>query len=282
MKNVKNTVIIDLHPDKILNGSTFYAFEYFMMLNSKGCDTSRLVIYVPDNFEETKSLIIESFKFKYSCNVHINFCKRRVDVYRYALKSESVLFIDIYSFMNFKDIKVKKFVFSNEFYEEQYAQLNHRIKNTTTFYGFYDYQYHSEGCNNALKINFSLFKHLLNCERKVAYIHLTDPLITQMQQQKIIKSTNLPKNMCLIKDPNQPIKNLFSKLSLIVYYQNSEVIDKNNRTMLEAEYYGINTSYIHHPYSCDNVERLKSRKCKDFTLTEDDLLIQDILNYETT
>lgn len=281
MKNTKNVVVIDLHEDKIINGSTFYAFEYFMCLNKEVHDTSRLVIHIPNYTDEKKTALITSLQSKYKCNIHAVFCKRKTDVFKYMMKADSVLFVDIYSFMSFKDVKIKKFTFSNEFYKSDFDKLSDNVKNSTSFYGWYDYQYHSKGCRTSLKINFDIFKPLHQCKYIMPYIHLTEPVIDDRRVLQL--KDELCLDEYLIKDPNIPIGNLFAKISEIIYVQNSDVIDKNNRTLLEAQHYGIGVEFFDF-YSTqrtkDSINRLLSRDCEDFTLTRSDKLIQDVLNYE--
>ena len=281
MKMIDNIVVIEIHPEKIINGSTFYAFEYFMALNKITPKTSRLVIRIPEYFEETKKLIIESFQEKYNCNIHIQFCKRKTDVLKLLVYAKCVLFLDIFSFKKYKDISIQKFVYSNEFYEEDYNKLSDNVKNTTKFYGWYDYQYHNIGCTTKLKINFDIFKELpLMRPNDYTYLHLTDPNIDSYNISLIknrLKLTDI-----LFKKPNEKIDKLFSKISTIYYIQNSDIIDKNNRTLLEAQYYGLNVFYYDF-YSTSitnsNINRLKSREYNDFTLSETDILLRDITEY---
>jgi len=284
-----NIVLLDLHPFKIINGSLFYALEYTHKLVSCGVD-SELVIHIPSDPEITTQTILSVFEEKYSCywvgeclvfntyNVKIHFLTRKVDVLKKSYKANSILFVDVYSFENFRHSPKPKFVFSNEYYEYQFNKLPDNCKSSTKFYGYYDYQYHSKDCKAPLMINFDIFRDILKTDN-LDYVHLTDP--NKFNLSYIKETVSLDE--FLVKLPSKPIKNLFSKIKTIHYCQNSDVIDKNNRSLLEAQYYDIDILY----YDCvssertiSNINRLKSRVYDEFTLSKDNKLIKDIIIYE--
>lgn len=282
-----NVVILDLHPFKIINGSLFYAFEYCSMLNSLDCE-SKLVIHTTD--DTNIDIITNTFCERYKCdfengvfvfdnfNVSVFFFTKKVDILKLSYKSNNILFVDIYSYNNFKDIPKEKHVFSNEYYEPQFKTLTKKCQDSTIFYGYYDYQYHTENCDTSLKINFDIFRDIERLNNN-DYIHLTDPIINNYEMGNVIDILQLSDP--LIKLPSTHIKNLFSNINCLYYYQNSDVIDKNNRSLLEAQYYGIDIFYydsILTLTSINNIKRLKSRIYTDFTLSQTDKLINNIIN----
>lgn len=276
MKQIHNTVIVSLHENKAINGSLFYALEYCMCLNDHTPNSSRLIIHCPSfRIEDTKEDILQSFSDKYyQFDCEIIFTDSRTEVMKYGYKSDCLLFVDIYSYKMFSYINVQKFVYSNEFYLRDWQKLDFNTQNNSLFYGYYDYQYHSRGCQTPLKIYFKYFKDIERNKGNTDYIHLTDPNISPYH------SLNMTEMDSIIKKPNGIIRNLFAKISKIVYYQNSDVIDKNNRTLLEAQHYGIPVTYSYEERHTDNINRLKSRKIYNFALSVKDRLIKDIMNYE--
>lgn len=284
----KSAVIIQSHSKKPLNGSTFYAFEYCAMLNNSGHKTL-LIINISENFDETVKAIKTAFVSKYNIviendvcifrnmsNVEIFFTDSQTNVMILASKMGSILFVDGYSYNHFKSLKPQKFFFCNEFYKSDVEKLNLHTKNTTKFYGYYDYQYHDTGNKVSLKIHFDIFKKLTPQREynKFYYAHLLD--VYDSNTIDVLESEDVK-----CKHPNTHIKFLYDRMIGMFYVQNVDIIDKNNRSVLEAQYHNIDVRYIDRVNSTSssiNIERVKSRTCCDFHLKSNDKLITDIIN----
>jgi hypothetical protein len=253
---------------KKINGTLFYAFEYFIFLKK----------YIPSLkfllFKISKSdflFIINSLKNKY--NIDDNCFSDILPVYKFTdirfFNISSLIVLDIVSFEKIKPFVInsvsKIFVYSND----THSYLN--LYDNVTFYGWYDYQ--SFNFKTRLKLFKDIHITYLNKGNKIFF---SSPSVNPFSY-----IGNLDINNILVKENNSIHLNLFEKISKVIYYHNG-CRDTNNRLIPESFIHNVELEVIFNDNFNDSIkdrfDLIKSSP-SDLFLSRDDLLISDIISH---
>lgn len=254
------SIIYEVIPDKIINGTLFYCLEYFLTSLEISKDVL-LILYCSNKKQE--NIIKNAFNEKYNSKYlnenleNIKFCYDFKEM-NYLVQKSRVLFLDIRSFNKFRFLSKDILVYAHNSIKikpEPYIKI----------YGFFHYQHYN--IKNRLKIGFKYHK----------IFNKNDNLIFD-------SSPNMPKTKNIFKQPNI-FFNIFKHCSKIAYTQTSKK-DTNNRITLEAIYHKKELE-IFFNYKLletfndslnDRIKLIYSKRLNLVELNKDDRIIQDFIN----
>jgi hypothetical protein len=216
-------VIYKWQPNNKINGSLFYAFEYYIMINTLK-KTNFYIIDIPDN---DLKLVKQAFKSKYTEAIYSYIdnlqSMRMVCLYKEPLLKS--LFVDIHSYKSTRAFtRGIHYVFSNE------AHDNYRSKSGTFYYGSYNYQIFDT--RYYIKLNFDIFKKI-NTFGNNTFISFRNKNLFNMEE--ILTKYNITNPY--IKSDKSVFDNLFLNINKVVYVHVLQ--DTNNRIIPEAFFYNI-------------------------------------------
>lgn len=216
-----------------INGSVYYAFEYFVFLlkTNKDC-----VFYVIDLDEDGLTLFIKMFKDKY--NVSEEIYQKIVPINRTSLfrkKLERTLCVDVRTLETLRYFLTGEVhCFSNEKHSNIKKSKNYKI----TYYGSYpDYQTYD--IFNYLKLNFEIFKPITNHKTNKVFIS------SRINPDEIDYSIFNTDKEIYKKTTDGIIENLFDEIDEIIYYHTK--LDTNNRIIPEAFFYNKQITIVESP-----------------------------------
>ncbi len=235
MKSVLYYVI----PKKIINGTLFYAMEYFLTLNE--IEPTSLILKCD---KETYKFILECFHVKYDYDFALDsliICSNFTTLLK--IIDDNVLILDTNTYKRCKSlIKTSIYLYSEN-------GKNELFENT---YGYYTYQ--TFRIKNRLKL---ALKYHRMCPEKI----------------KEITSSGLMKNTT--KQPNEFMN--FMKAKTWKYIHNT--FDTNNRFIIEARYFNkkllIQESET---FINDSIQDRFTSSIDEFILDTKDKLIKDFIN----
>ncbi len=258
-------VFYDLVPHKKINGTMFYAFEYFVFLNNYKPTTLYINNITDEYLSEIKELFVERYKFNedlLDLIIPITTIRDYITINKTLSKA---LFLDIRSFNNLHPfLKSDCVVYANDV---GVVQAN---KNVTVF-GWYYYQ--NFDVREKLKFNFDIFRAILPRKTDTAFVSAPD------QDESIIEKLPIEESNVIFKPKNNSVTNLFESFDTLYYYHSR--IDKNNRFIVEAMYFGKNVDITYTGEPKDSVyyrhKDIVKNGLRAYHLTDKDLLIKEVL-----
>lgn len=257
-----NAIIYNVLNNKQINGTLFYAFEYYVFL-LKYTDLN-LIIFGDADSGFIKSIFNDKYNVDDAVIERIIFINRHRDLITLNLKN--VMFLDLRSYSSLKPfIRHAKFkVYSNKI--ERYED------DRSIFYGFYNYQHFNK------KTRLKFFQNIHNIYTEKGNLLFVSSLAGD--NEKIIKELNLNEKEVLVKTLNVHNENLFKRIDKIIYYHTG-MLDVNNRIIVEAYIHNIPIRIIFNGHFNDSVferyNELSQNGLGEFILTDDDILIKDFL-----
>jgi len=259
-----------------INGSLFYAYEYAAMLN-KISNNNQFIIAYSNISEDDIILIDNAFKNKYKDVMNYNLINR-IKLYSFINKNkiERLLYLDVYSYFETKKltgIKNKNvFIYvNNDYPNKEYLKCN--------TYGYYDYQTFKNKV--PLKLGTCFFKNIKSTNED--FIFLSGLFYGR---DNLYKYPDIYREICskydnlLIKEHGKIYDDLFSKINQIIYLHTT--LDTNNRILIESAFYNIKIKCYHLIDIQDSIQdrynNIQDGNLDKYLLTEDDILIQNILN----
>jgi hypothetical protein len=150
---------------KLINGSLFYCFEYFVFCN-KFKETDFLIYNCSEcDLNKIKNIFKDRYNFDYNLLDKIKILKNKTDLVK--INHHKVLFLDVNSFNSLyffiKNTKKEILCYSNDFHNNIRSSNNNII-----YYGYYNYQVFDK--KTKLKFNFEIYKPLNNIVTNTALI----------------------------------------------------------------------------------------------------------------
>jgi hypothetical protein len=269
------SIIYKILPNKKINGSLFYAFEYFKFIKDNFKDISiKLIIY--NESSDNKNFYFSTFKDKYSGDLEndfkdIFFISGFVDLYNITKTNTKTVYFDVRSYEDtYAFMKSDLLVYVNQNVKNQKDGVSISKNKKLTKFGYYDYQNYD--VKTPLKIYFDIHKKPRKTKKG---IFVSSPLK--------ISSEYLKHKDFRSKENNKNIENLFEKFDKFVYYHNGK--DTNNRLILECYYFGKDIEIIDDipgkPDIKDSIDYrfndIKNGKIEKYRLTIEDPMIQEII-----
>jgi len=254
---------------KIVNGSLFYAFEYFEFLN-KFEDTYLFLFTNNDHLENILKYLKQRYTSKnWNKIIQINNIKEL-----YNCNVNKALFLDTRSFHNiYCFLKTTEVLVYNSSYVFNKTLPKSKLKNIY-YFGYYYYQDYE--IQQLLQINFECFKDIDKSDNKtfISSGTLNDKLV-----KNIIQDYNDDKY--LLKDNMKFYNNIFESFDKLIYIHN--FLDTNNRLIVESFYYGKEVEYIHYNSNLRKDSSFfryldcKAGNIKKYYLTKDNKIIKKML-----
>jgi hypothetical protein len=250
-----------------INGTVYYAFEYFLFLLKYNHNCK---FYVVDLDIEGYNLFITIFKDKYNIpeSLFNNIISiKRTEIFKLNLKK--TLILDVRTFQNIQYFLTGDVhCFSNE--------VHHNFKGTSkynvTYYGSYDYQ--NFDVFNYLKINFEIFKEIKNRVTNKVFIS------SRIDPECIDYSVFQTEKEIYKKTTNSIIHNLFDEIDEVIYYHKK--LDTNNRIIVESFFYNKKIQIVSDINIIDSTilryNDILAGNFSKYCLSIDDKMIQGMLN----
>jgi hypothetical protein len=265
-------VIYYWQPHNKINGSLFYAYEYFVELKQLNKDTDFIIVGKVSDSDYR--LINKAFSLKYKEDIYPKFHPIFLDsiLKLSGLKLERTLFVDMKSYNKCHFLVDKD---NCHLYCNNKDHIDPGVSQPKYIYGYYHYQFFN--IMVPLKLKFDIFKD-------IPY----DSLI-EKHNTWFISSPNINLNEISDHIPNdydfkQPNKylNIFEEYNKILYIHNG-ILDTNNRLIPEAFFYDkiLKVKFIKEEYKMDSIaERyfnIAKRGLLPYTLDQYDIIIRNIL-----
>lgn len=257
-----NAVIYFVNPYKLINGTLFYCFEYFLFLKTKIYDLQFLLLNLDDKIMvECLNIFKNKYNYDYEIHKYIKIVKR-TDLIKYNILN--CLILDINTLEKTHNFLSKSNIFC-------YSNIKTNIiRKNIYFYGFYDYQ------NTDRITRLKIFKEVHKTfEKKGNKILLTS---LNYDLNIVINKLNLNTKNLLLKKNNNHNYNLFEDIYKIVYYH-SPSLDKNNRLIVESAIHNIELEVHYNGFTNDSVferhQLILNKNLDELFLCENDLLIKD-------
>ncbi|RLA76996.1 MAG: hypothetical protein DRG78_18050 [Epsilonproteobacteria bacterium] len=253
LNNFKKAVVYKFKEHNKINGSLYYAFEYYCKLK-KFTDIKFYIVGVSDS---DFIMVKNAFKDKYDTNLIDSIISiLPSDLYR--LKLDKILMINVLTYDYLRGFLTGEcHVYSDEYHD------NYRPKiGSVKYYGFYDYQIFD--IKYEINLNFEIFKKVT----KGSKVFISAPKIESL---KFPREDNY-----IFKDSKKISSNLFNDIYKIIYVHQS--LDTNNRIIPEGFYLNKEVQLINRTDIIDSTliryKNLVDKK-KDYNLKDDDLLIKE-------
>jgi hypothetical protein len=266
-------------PNNKINGSLFYAFEYYSFLKDINSETYFYIVFNKDLTEKDKQLIYTAFNIKYKQsklkNYDINFLKlvKLPTLIRYEPFLNKALFLDIksYNFINYLLPTIKKYLYCNND-----KDLDSKIKYTENIYYWYD-NYQSGNYRTTLKLNFSIFNSIKSGITNDGWF------VSSVEKNLNLIEKYLP-HQFVIKLHNMMI-NIYKEFQNILYIHTGN-LDTNNRLIPESFFYEKNLQlvFVKEDFKNDSIwlryNDILENGLKNYTLTRDDIIIKHLLELD--
>jgi hypothetical protein len=233
------SVLYYVIPEKIINGTLFYAMEYFLTLNE--IEPTRLILKCDDGIF---NYIMKIFKLKYDYDKSLdNYIVNSNYTSLLKIIDNNVLILDTRTYKKCKSlIKYDIYLYSENGDNDLFQ----------TTYGFYDYQTFMR--KNRLKLAFKYHRNYTS------------------NKDMFVSSPNTHKTTFDSKQPN----NYVNLLEYKHWHYNHNGFDTNNRFIPEARYFNKTLSHSDIKFD-DSIEDRLTVDLEDLTLTTNDILIKDFL-----
>lgn len=259
-----NCVIYGLIQNKKINGSLFYAFEYFAFVKQNTDIDIKFILF--DASEDDLNYIKEVFRDKYTVSEDILNCmmyyKKPTTLLKLGIKQAMMFDMRTYS-------KVRPFIKGKIHCYYNKLDFHCKQNDKDSFYGFYSYQ--PSKFQTRLKFYTDIHKTF---EEHGDETFISSPWAITEDITDIIDVQNP-----LTKDLNTHIDNLFKRINKIIYWHNG-TLDANNRIVVEAAIHGIEIDIHFNNNENDSVyERYQALKdgIHKFVLTTDDIMIKNFV-----
>lgn len=264
--------IIYYSPEKIINGATIDAFEYFFVILKHNPNMyfilispskyyrdyfisvmdNRYNIEIPNWKDKVKSIKInELIRFKFNKVIVLDFWT--IKHIRGLLSANEVIVISD------KHTENSDFMFSKELYN-------------VTYYGEMPFEYRDK--KYKIKLLFDKFKPVKKC---ASAIFINSP---RNDDFSFIKDLDLPDKPIIFKTENHK-ENLFELFDTYVYYHADKWFDPHPRLFLECAYYEKEILYFNEPGIKDGsyyrYNDLMENGLKDRFLNEDDEIVRKFI-----
>jgi len=255
-----NKIILDVNEHNIINGTLFYCVEHFLYL-SKYTNINLCIIF-NNNINIIKNIIKEKY-FITNDELDNIIQIKSLDLLKTNTNKAMILDSRTYNIILPFASKINKiFLYSND--------NNHNARNKDNIYGFYKYQ--KFNIKERLKLGFQFMKPKIPHINKTFCSHLLKGSI----DKKLIENT---------ATYNVSYKNFSKDLDIfkckeIIYYHTKE-LDRNNRIIPEAFYFGNKLTLINNTYTKDSINEryyiCLHQGYKVFQINEDYKLTKDFL-----
>lgn len=260
-------IIYYWQPYNKINGSLFYAYEYFVQLKELNCLAE---FYIIGNLSvNDKKLIEKAFSIKYKKKFYSKYSPIFLDS---ILKLKKIKFSKTF-LVDIKSYNKVSFLLDKETCHLYCDDLN-KIKNVLFpkfVYGYYSYQYYN--IKVPLKLNFKIFKKIKNRAEN----NLTFVSSLYSKEHEIEKY--FPKDY--VYKIHNKFLNIFEQFNKFLYIHNGHQ-DTNNRLIPECFFYKMNLDiiFIKEKYKNDSIfERYNecfSNGFKKYELNETDIIISNL------
>lgn len=222
-----NNIIFHSIPTKLINGSLFYCFEYFVFANN--FRSTELLIHdiTQEDLDYLIGVFKDRYKFKPALLSKIKILEKKTDLIK--TKYHRTMFLDVRSFGSlhqFVNNETKEILcYSNGPHSNIRSQYNN-----ITYYGIYDYQVFDK--EELLRFNFDIFKPIKDKKTDTAYFSTA----LNPGENTLINKMDVKENKVIYKTPSGSTKKLFDSFDTLYYFHTS--LDRNNRLIPESFYYG--------------------------------------------
>jgi hypothetical protein len=267
---MKYGVVYSSYPQKLLNGTLFYGYEYCQMLRRYVDAKFYIVGVTPHELAIIHRVFGEKYTTSLDCIVPI---ERVTDLY--ALKLDQTVVLDVRTFYRYKEF------FTNEVHcysNEPHSMFRYKTDRTVTYYGSYDYQPHD--VFSYLKLNFSIF-HQYEPGGQGTFVSSVDPDVLRLWVAS--PTTEVP-HPIYVKQPSSGSGDFYRNISHVHYVHSGR--DKNNRIIPEAYWYKKGVSYERYTVLINDAHAdsanlrftdIASNGLLAYTLTENDAIISSCL-----
>jgi len=270
-----DAIVYTSKPEKKVNGSMFYCFEYFIFLKQYLPRLKFIIMNVDRRNSNTASdleFFKNIFKDKYNFDhTHLNDIIFIKAVEFMMLNIKHVLMFDVHTYSQMQDYlgRVETvFLYANKPNSQNYVNKNPR----DTFYGWYDYQYAN------VKARLKLYKEIHKTFAvRGDKIFITSP---NGDNEAVAKMLDIDPDDVLIKLPNDHHQGLFERINKIIYWHFGNN-DANNRLIVEAAIHNIPVEIHVNDHTDDSVQERKklieAGQVDELFLNKDDIMIKDFL-----
>ncbi len=261
------TVLYSFIEHKKINGTLFYALEYYALLKKYIPNTKLILFKITDkDLQYVKGVFQDKYNLPSEYHNDIVSLNKYTDIIK--LKMDKLLVLDVLTFSKIKDFIgniPKVFAYSND----EHLFLN-QYKNVT-FYGWYDYQMYNK------KTRLKLYKEIhITYNKKGSKQFLTSPCTSY---SNIVNILELDKDNLLIKEDNTAHNSLFKQVNKIIYYHNGTQ-DTNNRLIVESYIHNIELEVHLNDNLLDSIKdrySIMELNPNELYLDKNDLMIKDII-----
>lgn len=261
---MKTGVVYKFKKDKKLNGTLFYCFEYYSFLRQ----FIDINFYIVDIDAGDLELVRTIFLQKYNADTSSILPIKRTDLY--GLHLDKTLVLDVMSFYDCKEFLTGDVLcYSND----NHNMFRYKNDRTITYYGSYDFQPYD--VFSYLKFNFDIFKPSPITNSGV-FISCIDEKYLEDRMHQYEIQFNRP---IILKKFNSGVGNIFDYVDAVHYVHMT--LDKNNRIIPEAFYYGRDITIEETVPFVDSVklryDDITANGLGNYILTEDDIIVRDML-----
>lgn len=256
-------IIIYVNKNAIMTGILFYCIEHFLYISKYS--SIKLCVIFDGDINIIKKIIEKKYNIS-SDELQNIISIKPLDLLKYSTNKAMVLDTDTYNMIRLFIGKIKKiFLYSND--------GNHNARSCDNVYGFYNYQ--KFNIKERFKIGFEFMKPKKPTINKTFCSH---PLNGKINK-KLIEETAIYD--VLYKDFSHDL-DIF-RCKEIIYYH-THYLDRNNRIIPEAFWFGNKITLINTDNTDDSVNE-RYNTClnagvSQFNITSEYKVIKDFLKYE--
>lgn len=261
-----NAVIYKLITHKKINGTLFYAYEYYSLLKQSIPDLKFVLFNAThQDLMYVKEVLSDKYNTNDKCLDDMISVSRYTDVMMLKVKLGMILDVDSYTTLKPFLPNSRLLVYSNDVHDFLNKNKHH------TFYGWYDYQ------NFNKKTRLKIFADIHRTYKQSADKFLFTSPEGGPDLLNLIKED---KSQVLVKSDHSVFEGLFSLINKVVYFHNGKQ-DTNNRLIPESAIHGkelvvyLNNNLNDSIY--DRYTLVKEGRVNELLLTKDDIMIQDFI-----
>lgn len=259
---------------KRINGTLFYAFEYFVFLN-KYKDTDLWLFDISDkNLEYVKNIFKDRYNFDHKLldkikSVHLK------DFIKYPNK---IIILDNRTYENLRKFFPKAKVLWHKTDIKQYNYLDEKINPNDITFGSYHFQKYE--VKQHLQFNWDIYPEIKTSTNKIFISKLS---MSNESALDILDSKNIfiDKSKIFIKNDSTHYNNLFEEFNTFIYIKNPHITDTNHRLLVESYYYNKNIILVD-DYKNDSVyirfQELQKYGIDYFRLSTKNKMIEEYLD----
>lgn len=262
---MKLGVVYKFKLGKKINGTLFYCFEYFAFLRQ----FTDIKFYIVGIEQSDLTMIKRLFSEKYDTSVEGIVPVTATQLY--AEKLDRTIILDVMSFYDLKEFLTGEVhCYSND----THPMFRYKNDRSVTYYGSYDWQ--PRDVFSYLKLNFGIFKQY-ESESNAVFLSSVDVDYLRNNYHTYRKQFDVP---VLLKQGSLGLGNILEQVNHVHYVH--VVLDKNNRIIPEAIYYGKTVSIEDlAPEIKDSAnlryEDIISNGLEKYTLSLDDEIVKQCL-----